>query len=87
MFGGKLGLPELLVLMVLTVILSVPWIVLAIPAWWRIFTKAGHPGALSLTMLIPMVNLGVLLWFAFSRWPIEEQAQKGFPPPLSPGSN
>jgi hypothetical protein len=83
MFGGKLGIPELLILLVLLLLTSGPWF-LGVPAWWRIFTKAGHPGALSLTMLIPMVNFGILFWFAFSRWPIEESGQKGFAPPPPP---
>jgi uncharacterized membrane protein YhaH (DUF805 family) len=40
---------------------------------WRIAAKAGYSGALSLLMLIPVFNFIVLLIFAFSRWPIEEQ--------------
>jgi len=65
MFGGKIGLPELLIL----VVIFLP--VMRIPAWWKIFSKAGHHGALGLTMLIPGVGFCVLLWFAFSTWPIE----------------
>lgn len=39
---------------------------------WRIVSKAGFSGALSLLTIIPFVNL-VLLWvFAFSHWPIEK---------------
>jgi hypothetical protein len=38
---------------------------------WRIVSKAGFSGALSLLALIPLVNI-VLLWmFAFTKWPIE----------------
>lgn len=68
MFGGRIGIPELAILMILFCVFPV-----VIAAWWKIFAKAGHPGALSLTMLIPMVNFGVFLWFAFSQWPIEKQ--------------
>jgi hypothetical protein len=72
MFGGKLGVPELLILfLILLCIFPV-----MIAAWWRVFSKAGHPGALSLTMLIPMVNFGVFLWFAFSEWPIEKRTNR-----------
>jgi len=39
----------------------------------EIFTKAGHPGALGLAMLIPLVSFFVFLWFAFSDWPIEKK--------------
>jgi hypothetical protein len=46
-------------------------VVFIIPAW-RITAKAGFPGALSLLLLIPLLNI-VLIWiFAFSRWPIEK---------------
>ncbi len=38
---------------------------------WKIATKAGYSGPMSLLMLIPMVNLIVLCIFAFSEWPIE----------------
>jgi hypothetical protein len=42
-----------------------------VPAW-RIVSKAGFPGALSLLMLVPFVNL-IMLWvFAFTRWPNEK---------------
>lgn len=36
---------------------------------WRMFQRAGYSGALSLLMLVPLVNLIVLLWFAFADWP------------------
>lgn len=41
--------------------------VLVIP-YWRIFSKAGFSGALSLLMLVPLVNLVILYYVAFSRW-------------------
>ena len=41
-----------------------------IPAW-RITSKAGFPGALSLLLLVPLLGI-VLIWiFAFVRWPVE----------------
>lgn len=44
---------------------------LYIPAW-RIVRKAGYPGALSLLLLVPVLNI-VMLWvFAFVRWPVEQ---------------
>jgi uncharacterized membrane protein YhaH (DUF805 family) len=45
--------------------------VLTIVIQWRIAAKAGYNGALSLLMLVPMVNFIVLLIFAFGEWPIE----------------
>lgn len=42
-----------------------------IPAW-RIVRKAGYHGALSLLLLVPVLNI-VMLWvFAFARWPVEQ---------------
>lgn len=38
--------------------------------WWKIFQKSGHAPALSILMVVPLANLVVLLYFAFSDWPI-----------------
>jgi hypothetical protein len=48
---------------------------LALPtaAFWKILTKTGHSGWLGLLFLIPLVGFGVLLWLAFSEWPIERR--------------
>ena len=49
-------------------------IFVALPAilipYWKIFSKAGFAGALSLLMIIPVVNLIVLYVVAFSEWKI-----------------
>ncbi len=37
--------------------------------FWRIFSKAGYHGALSLLMLVPLVNLGMIFFLAFAQWP------------------
>ena len=42
-------------------------------AWVQIFSKAGYSGWLSLLTLVPVVNVIVLLWFAFSTWPVLER--------------
>lgn len=43
---------------------------------WRIFSKAGFPGALALVNLCilvpvigPLIVLGLQTWFAFAKWP------------------
>lgn len=36
--------------------------------YWKIFSKAGFAGALSLLMIVPVVNLIVLYVVAFSEW-------------------
>jgi hypothetical protein len=43
---------------------------------WQIARKAGYQPAFSLLMLIPFVNFIIILIFAFSRWPIEEERDR-----------
>jgi hypothetical protein len=48
------------------------WLAIFIVPAWRIVSKAGFPGALSLLTLVPVVNI-VLIWvFAFIKWPVEK---------------
>jgi hypothetical protein len=42
--------------------------VIVVP-FWRIFAKAGFPGALALLMLVPVANLIMLFILAFMEWP------------------
>ena len=44
--------------------------VFMIVCYWKIFSKAGYSGALSLLMLVPIVNLILFIWFAFAQWPV-----------------
>jgi|SRR6266849_5301573 len=48
-------------------------LIFAIIIYWRIFAKAGYSGARSLLMLIPVVNLIIIIMFAFSEWPIQRE--------------
>ena len=50
-----------LTLLIYAAILIVPF--------WRIFPRAGWPSALSLLMVVPLVNLLLLWGLAFKRWP------------------
>ena len=63
MFG--FGSTELSVLFCIIFFTIVPIIV----PIWKIFSKAGFPGWLSLSMFIPILNIIVLFYFAFSEWP------------------
>ncbi|MEO6990880.1 MAG: hypothetical protein ABI346_10015 [Candidatus Baltobacteraceae bacterium] len=49
------------------------FVVLSIVAYWRIAAKAGYNGALSLLLFVPLANFAIMLIFAFSEWPIEQQ--------------
>ena len=63
-------LPLLLLLVIVPVM-----IVLTVLPFWRIFSKAGFHGALSLLMLIPLANVVMLFFLAFADWPaLKDQA-------------
>lgn len=77
------------VIVLLAVVAFTVWV------YWRIFTKAGYNGALSLLNLVPGIgSLICVLILAFGRWPIEDQLASlpgrsgppGMPPP-PPGTS
>ncbi len=47
--------------------------VLVVVPFWKICTKAGFPGALSLLVLVPLVNLGFLYILAFTPWRVGQR--------------
>ncbi len=49
--------------------------VLFVLPFWFIFGKAGHSKWLSLLMLIPMLNIVMLYYLAFSSWPALKKSQ------------
>jgi hypothetical protein len=64
---GSLSIWHWLILIIICLVYFVPI--------WRIVSKAGFPGALSLLSVIPIVNI-ILLWvFAFTKWPIEKNKE------------
>ena len=51
-----------------------PMIYLAfLVAWWwlwfKLFRKIQQPGIYAIFMLIPLVNVGIIVWFVFFGWP------------------
>jgi len=64
---GELFAPTHLI--VLSMVASFYGVVIVVP-FWMIFKKSGFPGALSLLMVVPMVNLIMLYILAFSRWKV-----------------
>ncbi|WP_417614410.1 hypothetical protein [Oceanisphaera sp.] len=42
---------------------------LVVVPFWFIFSKAGHSKWLSLLMVVPIVNVILLYFLAFSKWP------------------
>ncbi|MCE5333604.1 MAG: hypothetical protein LLG06_03350 [Desulfobacteraceae bacterium] len=57
--------------------------VLALLPFWIIIRRTGLPGPLSLCLLVPVLNLIILYYVAFARWPAVE-ARKRFTPPNEP---
>ena len=59
--AGAPGPIELILILIMGSVIVIPF--------WRIFSKAGFSGALSLLMFIPLVNLVMILVLAFAEWP------------------
>ena len=64
----RIGVPELLIICVIAFVAVIPW--------WNILRKSGNPPALSLLMMVPLLNVVLLLWFAFAEWPIEREVRQ-----------
>jgi hypothetical protein len=54
-------------LLVLALLLA-PITVVLLPPFWVIFKKAGFQPILSVLMMVPLVNLALLYFVAFSEW-------------------
>jgi hypothetical protein len=57
---------------------------LTVVAWWKILAKTGNPGPLGLLMWVPLLNVVLLFWLAFSQWPIERRAGQTEKPNFCP---
>ncbi len=55
-------------------IVALLFIPLFLVPYWKIFSKAGFSGWLSLLMVMPLVNLIVLYYVAFTNWKIRPSA-------------
>lgn len=64
--GELLAPAHLLILIVVGAFFLVPF--------WRIFKKAGFPPALSLLMLVPLLNIFALYFLAFASWPLHRKS-------------
>jgi hypothetical protein len=62
--------------LVILVIVIIPIVITVIP-YWKICTKAGFPGPLSLLMLVPVANIILLFYLAFADWPSLRQRSPG----------
>ncbi len=57
----QMGFSGLIMFLIMTILIILPF--------WFIFSKAGHSKWLSLLMVVPMVNIVMLYFLAFSTWP------------------
>jgi uncharacterized membrane protein YhaH (DUF805 family) len=57
-------------------LLVILFIVALIVPWIQIFRKAGYSGWLSILFLVPLANIIILFWFAFSKWPLQKEVEK-----------
>ena len=63
---GSIGSPELIIIFFfIGVVVILPF--------WRIFSKAGFSGWMSLTQIVPLVNVIGLFYLAFAEWPIHRE--------------
>jgi hypothetical protein len=58
------------------VLIGIGLLILSLWINWTIASKAGYSGALSLLMLIPLVNIIIILMFAFSEWPVQRELRE-----------
>ncbi|HLJ84135.1 MAG TPA: hypothetical protein VKT51_08195 [Candidatus Eremiobacteraceae bacterium] len=58
------------------VLIGIGLLILSLWINWTIASKAGYSGALSLLLLIPIVNLIIVLIFAFSEWPVQRELRE-----------
>lgn len=63
-FIENLGFSEIYVILAMALLVVWPF--------WRIFKKAGYHGALGLLMIVPVVNLVMILFLAFAKWPSQK---------------
>ena len=70
MFG--IGTTELIVIL-LIVPLALIFAILPVIAFWKICSRVGLNGALGLLMLVPIANIILPLYVAFTSWPAFKQ--------------
>jgi len=52
----------------LTLALFLTCIIIIIP-FWKIFERSGHSGWWSLTQIVPVLNIFILFFLAYAKWP------------------
>ena len=68
LLAGTPGPLELLIMLIMAAVIVFPF--------WKIFSKPGFSGALSLLMLIPLMNVIMIFFLAFAAWPVLKTSQE-----------
>ena len=68
-----LGVNEIILILCLVIVFA---IVFVLVPYWRIFKRAGFSPVLSLLMIVPIANIIMLYYLAFSEWPSLKEGQK-----------
>ncbi len=55
--------------MLVVLFISAFALILPVIAFWKICSKAGFPGALGFLMIIPIANIILPFYLAFTEWP------------------
>ena len=51
------------------------FLLLFVIPYWKVFSKAGYPGAMAIVMVVPVVNIGMLFFLGFSQWPVLKELE------------
>jgi Tfp pilus assembly major pilin PilA len=62
------GVPELVIIVVIAIVAAI-----GVLPYWKIFSKAGYSGWLSLTQIVPILNIVVIFYVAFAEWPVQRE--------------
>lgn len=66
-------------------IMAIVGVIIMIVPFWRIFEKAGLSGWWSIGMTIPVFNIALLYFLAFTEWPARRGINRTMePPPATP---
>ncbi len=57
-------------------LISLAILVLFVVAYIKILTRAGYSGWWVLILVVPVVNVVMILVFAFRRWPVQEELDR-----------
>ena len=57
------------------VVIGLSFLVFWVYVWWRIVSRTGHSGWLSLLMWVPIAHMVLLLILAFGEWPIHRELE------------